>query len=72
MPKFSPEAVVAEYVALLKGYRVHRVQGDRYAGEWPREQFKKRGVDYEPAANPKSDLYRDMLPILEQRTGRAA
>jgi hypothetical protein len=63
-PKFSPEAVVAEYVALLKGYRVHRVQGDRYAGEWPREQFKKRGVAYEPAANPKSDLYRDMLPIL--------
>jgi hypothetical protein len=48
----------------LKGYRVHRVQGDRYAGEWPREQFKKRGVGYEPAANPKSDLYRDMLPIL--------
>ena len=63
-PPFSPEAVIEEFSALLKTYRVTRITGDRYAGEFPREQFKKRGVRYEPAEKPKSDLYRDLLPLL--------
>lgn len=63
-PPFSPESVVADYCDLLKGYRIGRVSGDRYAGEWPREQFKKRGVEYAPSEKVKSDLYRDMLPLL--------
>jgi hypothetical protein len=32
-PPFSPEDVVAEFAALLKSYRITKVQGDRYAGE---------------------------------------
>lgn len=63
-PPFSPEAVVAEFAALLKTYRVSRVVGDRYAGEWPREQFRKAGISYEPSAKPKSDLYLELLPAL--------
>ncbi len=63
-PPFSPESVVAEFCALLKSYRVLRVQGDRYAGEWPREQFRKHGVSYDAAAKPKSDIYRDALPLV--------
>ena len=35
--------------------------GDRYGGEWPREQFRKYGVDYEPSEKPKSDLYKELL-----------
>ena len=38
--------------------------GDRYAGEFPREQFRKRGIYYAVAGAPKSDLYRDLLPLL--------
>jgi hypothetical protein len=63
-PPFSPEDVVTEYAALLKRYRVHAVQGDKYAGEWPREAFRKHGIRYEASARPKSDLYRDLLPHL--------
>jgi hypothetical protein len=66
-PPFSPESVVDDFCTLLKTYRVNKVLGDRYAGEWPREQFKKRGVTYEPAVAPKSDLYRDLLPLLNSR-----
>jgi hypothetical protein len=66
-PPFSPEDVVLEFAALLKTYRVSKVTGDRYAGEWPRERFSERGVTYEPAAKPKSDLYRDMLPSINSR-----
>ena len=41
-PPFSPEAVVEEFASLMKTYRCSKVFGDRYAGEWPREQFRKR------------------------------
>lgn len=61
---FSPEAVVADFCDLLKRYGISRVTGDRYAGEWPREQFRKHGVEYEVADKPRSDLYRDLLPAL--------
>jgi hypothetical protein len=66
-PPFSPEDVVTEFAALLVNYRVTKVIGDRYAGEWPRERFKIHGIDYEPAAKPKSELYRDMLPSINSR-----
>jgi hypothetical protein len=66
-PPFSPEDVVTDFAALLKTYRIDKVQGDRYAGEWPRERFSEHGVTYEPAAKPKSDLYRDMLPAINSR-----
>jgi hypothetical protein len=63
-PPFSPESVVAEFATLLKTYRVFTVIGDRYAGLWPRERFQVHGITYNAAAKPKSDLYRDFLPII--------
>src|ERR1700730_18180316 len=41
---FQPEAVVADFCTTLAAYGVEKVTGDRYAGAWPREQFKKRNV----------------------------
>ena len=38
---FQPEAVVADFCMTLAAYGVAKVTGDRYAGEWPREQFSK-------------------------------
>jgi hypothetical protein len=67
-PPFSPEAVVEEFAELLKRYRVHIVHGDRFAGEWPREQFKKRGSQYIAAAKPKSDIYLELLPQINSRS----
>jgi len=61
---FSPEAVVAEFVAMIKRYHVGTVRGDRYAGEWPREQFRKAGVEYFSADKVKSDLYLAALPVI--------
>jgi hypothetical protein len=66
-PPFSPEAVVDDFATLLKSYGVAKVVGDKYAGEWPREQFSKLGVIYEASAAPKSDLYRDLLPLINSR-----
>ena len=63
-PPFSPESVTEDFCKTLASYKVNSVVGDKYAGEWPREQFSKYGVLYEPSAAPKSDLYRDLLPLL--------
>ena len=63
-PPFSPEQVVAEYAETLKAYRIRSVSGDRYAGEWPREQFRKHGIEYRTADKAKSDLYLALLPAL--------
>jgi hypothetical protein len=63
-PPFSPEAVIAEFSGLLKSYRIAQVIGDRYAGEFPREQFRKRSIEYRCADKTKSDLFRDLLPLL--------
>ncbi len=66
-PPFSPESVVDEFCSTLKQYHINRVCGDRYAGEWPRERFRMCGVIYELSEKPKSDIYRDMLPLLNSR-----
>lgn len=63
-PPFSPEAVVEEYAKLLKTYWIYSISGDRYAGEWPREAFRRHGITYELSEQPKSGLYQDMLPVL--------
>jgi hypothetical protein len=66
-PPFSPEAVCLELASVLKSYRIGIVQGDKYAGQWPVEQFGKCGIRYEPSAKPKSDLFTDLLPLLNSR-----
>jgi hypothetical protein len=66
-PPFSPEDVVSEFSELLASYKIIKIQGDRYAGEWPRERFMEHHISYEASAKPKSDLYRDLLPILNSR-----
>jgi hypothetical protein len=63
-PPFSPEQVITEYAALVQTYDISRVTGDRYAGEFPREQFRKHGITYEPSEKAKSDIYKDVLPLL--------
>jgi hypothetical protein len=68
-PPFSPDAVVAEYAALLKAYGITRVIGDRYGGMWPRERFAAHGIEYVVADKTASDYYLELLPILN--SGRA-
>jgi hypothetical protein len=63
-PPFSPEVVTAEFAELLRAYRIAHVTGDRYAGEWPREQFRKRGIEYKLSERTASDLYREFLPAI--------
>ena len=63
-PPFSPDDVVQEFARTLKRYRISSVQGDRYAGEWVRQSFRKNGISYMPAKKPKSDIYGEVLPLI--------
>ena len=53
-----------EFSRILRQYRISKIAGDRYAGEWPAEEFRKHHITYEPAGKSKSDLYVGLLPIL--------
>jgi hypothetical protein len=63
-PPFSPEQVAEEFATTLRAYHIRRVVGDHYAGEWPREQFKKSGVQYQTSDKSKSEIYLNSLPLL--------
>ena len=64
-PPFSPEQVVCRLRrAVQESYRITKVTGDRYGGEFPRELFRKHGIAYELAKFTKSELFRDLLPLL--------
>ena len=63
-PPFSPEVVCKQFSELFKSYNISTIYGDKYGGIWPVEQFSKFGISYQQNALPKSDLYQDLLPIL--------
>lgn len=63
-PPFSPANVTKEFSEILKSYNLHEVTGDRFGGEFPREAFLKNGINYRLADKAKSDLYRDLLPLI--------
>jgi hypothetical protein len=66
-PPFSPADVVSEFAALLRSYGITRLLGDRYGGEFVREPFRAFNISYELAPKPKSDLYRDCLPLINSK-----
>ena len=66
-PPFDPEAAVIQCATLLRRYGMTMITGDKYAGEWPRARFAEHGIEFEQSARPKSDLYHDLLPLLNAR-----
>jgi Phage Terminase len=60
----SPEVVCEEFAAFAKTYRCLRVTGDAYGGEFPREQFRRHGLNYDVSEKSRSQLYTSFLPML--------
>ena len=63
-PPFSPDAVVKDFAELLARYSVREVTGDRWGGEFVREQFEGRGISYRVSERSKSEIYKELLPLL--------
>jgi hypothetical protein len=66
-PPFSPEQVTGEFAQVLKSYAVTKIIGDKYAGGFPPEQFRKFSIRYDQAAKPRGELYIDLLPLINSR-----
>ena len=66
-PPFDPEIAVAECTAVLRRFGVTKVVSDKYAGDWPKARFAEHGIALEQSAKPKSDIYHDLLPLLNAR-----
>jgi len=49
------------YASTIKKYRCSQTFGDRYAGEWVVEGFRKYGVHYEECEQTRSELYFEHL-----------
>ncbi|MER8979453.1 terminase family protein [Mesorhizobium sp. M0870] len=67
IPPFSPDAVVSTFAALIRSYGIRSVTGDRYGGEFPRELFRRYGVDYRLSERNRSDLYLALVPAINSR-----
>lgn len=63
-PPYSPEGVAEQFTKLLRAYGVREVTGDKYAGEWAREPFRRRGIEYRVSEATKSELYLALVPAL--------
>ena len=63
-PPFNPEATTLEFADLLRRYRIAKVNGDRYGGEWVTDAFRKAGIYYAASEKVKSQLYLDLLPLV--------
>jgi hypothetical protein len=63
--KLDLDQVLDEQAAVLARYGLFRLIGDRYAGEWPVQAYRKRSVLYEPAAHDKSAAYIEFEPWMK-------
>jgi hypothetical protein len=55
----DPSEVVKECAEVLRPYRIKTVTGDAFAGEWPRQQFRKHSIAYAVSEKNRSQLYLD-------------
>ncbi|WP_292441158.1 hypothetical protein [Methylophaga sp.] len=61
----NPAQVVEEYAGILYQYNgLKMVTGDRYAGEWVANEFKRNGINYQYSEMNRSELYLEMLQML--------
>ena len=63
-PPFSPDAVTREFASLLRSYGLSSVTGDRYGGEFPRELFRRLGIEYRLSDATRSALYLSLVPAI--------
>jgi hypothetical protein len=69
-PPFNPVDCVGEFVQVCQSYKVAKIFGDRFAGEWCRQPFREAGVGYEIHGQSKADLYINFLPLLNSHRVR--
>lgn len=60
----QPADITARYAEVIRQYGCYVVHGDRYAGSWPADEFKKHSVTMVHSELSRSELYQFALPVL--------
>ncbi len=60
----SPDAACDEISGVLPLYGISEVVGDRYAAGFTSDRFRAHSITYTPSELSKSDLYRELLPLV--------
>jgi hypothetical protein len=63
-PPYSPEAATAEVAAWMRRRGVLEVVGDRFAGELPRDAFRRHGLQYRVSDLDTSAVYLELLVLV--------
>lgn len=63
----EPDSVIGRFCEILKGRKISKVTGDRYAAEFVSGAFKRRGITYEPSEKNKSSIYLEVMPAFAER-----
>ncbi len=63
-PPFSPEAAVREVAEWMRARGVREVVGDKFAGELPRDAFRRHGIEYRVSDLDTSALYVELLALV--------
>jgi hypothetical protein len=50
----------------LKDYKLSKVTGDKYSGEWVRQAFQDQGISYEVAELTASEYFLELIPFVNQ------
>ncbi len=59
-PPFSPAMAVSNVIIpLAKQYRIYKIYGDNFAGQFAQEPIRDAGLSYELWPQHKSEVYRD-------------
>jgi len=64
---FDPSEVIKQCTEVLKPFRIRTVVGDAFAGEFPPMEFRKLGIQYNVANKNRSQLYLDLIPVINSR-----
>ncbi|MEX2179341.1 MAG: hypothetical protein WD801_11555 [Gemmatimonadaceae bacterium] len=64
-PPFDPgRVIVLTFAPILERYGVRKVSGDRHAVGFVSSALRECGITFEPSALTKSDLYGELLPLV--------
>lgn len=66
-PPLDPDMVVKDFCEILKRYRIWKIVGDRYGGEWVSGAFKKCGIKYITSSLDKSQIYLESQPLFSMK-----
>jgi hypothetical protein len=61
------EAVVSDFVTLLRSYGISEVWSDRYGAAWVWNAFERAGVRLQYSPKTRSELYLELLPALHSK-----